>query len=130
MPAVAVFIPPAVPLVPAALTGLVQSMPRTIRLSALPTVVLHGFVKFVVRLGNAALATIVVFGGRPECSRKCQHAQKRRCYEQGLSWKLLLSRVNRHISSILQISPRPGWGDVLPYKTHSRRECSKRWSTP
>jgi hypothetical protein len=61
VPAVAVFIPPAVPFVPAALTGFVQFMPRTIRLSALPTVVLHGFVKFVVRLGNAALATIVVF---------------------------------------------------------------------
>jgi len=82
-PAVSVFIPPAVPLVPAVLPGFMQLMPRTIRLSAVPAVMLHGFVEFVVRLGNAALATIVVFGGRQGCSWNCQQAQKRRRYEQG-----------------------------------------------
>jgi len=70
-PAVFVFIPPAVPLVPALLPGFMQLMPRTIRLSAVPAVMLHGFVELVVRLGNAALATIVVFGGRPRSSWKC-----------------------------------------------------------
>jgi len=82
-PAVSVFIPPAVPLVPAVLPGFMQLMPRTIRLSAVPAVMLYGFVEFVVRLGNAVLATIVVFGGRPGCSWKCQQAQKRCRYEQG-----------------------------------------------
>ncbi|PYU55672.1 MAG: hypothetical protein DMG56_25000, partial [Acidobacteria bacterium] len=46
-PAVFVFIPPAVPLVPALLPGFMQLMPRTIRLSAVPAVMLHGFVEFV-----------------------------------------------------------------------------------
>jgi len=82
-PAVSVFIPPAAPLVPTVLAGFMQLMPRTIRLSAVPAVMLYGFVEFVVRLGNAALATIVVFGGRSGCSWKCQQAQKRCRYEQG-----------------------------------------------
>jgi hypothetical protein len=117
MPAVAVFIPPAVPLVPAALTGFMQFMPRAICLPALPTVVFHGFVELMVRFGNATLATIVVFSGRSGCTRKCQHAEKRGCYEQGPAHELLLSHVNRHISSILQISPRLGWGWGPSYKT-------------
>src|SRR5204862_6014740 len=62
-PAVFVFIPPAVPLVPALLPGFMQLMPRTMRLSAVPSVMLHGCVEFVVRVGSAALASMVVFGG-------------------------------------------------------------------
>jgi hypothetical protein len=52
MPAVAVFVPPAVPFVPAAFPRLVQFVPRMIRLLAVPSVVLLGFVQFVVRLGD------------------------------------------------------------------------------
>src|SRR2546421_2223937 len=78
MPAVAVFVPPAVPLIPTVLPRFVQFVPSVVRLSAVPTVMLHGFVKFVVRLGDAALATIVAFSGRPRRSRECQHAQKSR----------------------------------------------------
>src|SRR5258708_5275453 len=59
MPAVAVFVPPAVPFVPAAFPGLVQFVPRMIRLLAVPSVVLLGFVQFVVRLGDPTLATAV-----------------------------------------------------------------------
>src|SRR5713101_4876403 len=85
MPAVAVFVPPAVPFSPAAFPRLVQFVPGVVRLSAVPAVMLDGFVEFVVRLGDAALATTVVIGGCPGCSRECQHSQKRRRYEQGPS---------------------------------------------
>src|SRR5882762_4828672 len=34
------------------------------------------------------------------------------------------------VVKVLEISPRLGWGDVLPYEIHLGRECSKRWSTP
>jgi len=72
MPAVAVFVPPAVPLIPAVLPRFVQFVPSVVRLSAVPTMMLHGFVKFVVRLGNAAPATSVAFGRHPRRSRECQ----------------------------------------------------------
>jgi hypothetical protein len=64
MPAVAVFVPPAVPFVPAAFPRLVQFVPRMIRLFAVPSVVLLGFVQFVVRLGDPALAATVVIRKR------------------------------------------------------------------
>ena len=71
----AVFIPPAMPLIPAAFPCFVQLPPRVIRLPAVPAVVFRGFVEFVVRLGDAALTTIVVLGRCPWCSRKRQHAK-------------------------------------------------------
>ncbi len=71
----AVFIPPAMPLIPAALPRFMQLPPRVIRLPAVPAVVFRGFVEFVVRLGDAALTTIVVLGRCPWCSRKRQHAK-------------------------------------------------------
>ena len=73
VPAVAIFIPPAAALVPAALARFVQFVPRTVRLPAVPAVMFRGFVESVVRFGNAALATIVAFRGRPGCFGKCQH---------------------------------------------------------
>ena len=68
MPAVAVFVPPTMPLVPASLPRFPQFVARTIRLLALPTVMLDGFVKFVVRLGDAAMAAMVVICKR---TRRC-----------------------------------------------------------
>jgi len=85
MPPVAVFVPPTAPLVPAAFPRLVQFMTRMIRLPAVPTVMLDGLVQLMIRLGDAALTTIVILGGHPGCSRECQHSQKRRRYEQGPS---------------------------------------------
>jgi hypothetical protein len=85
MPAVAVFVPPTMPLIPAAFACLVQVVARTVRLPAVPAVILDGFVESVVRLGDAALAMIVGFGRRAGCCSKCQHAQKRRRYQQGPS---------------------------------------------
>jgi len=64
VPAVGVFVPPTMALVPAVFPRFTQFVAGTIRLLALPTVMLHGFVQFVVRLGDAALATMVVI-------RKC-----------------------------------------------------------
>jgi len=113
MPPVAVFVPPAMPLVPTAFSRFVQFVARVIRLPAVPTVMLDGLVQLMIPLGDAALATIVILGGRLGRSSECQHPQNRRRYEQGPSQKLLLSQVKRHISSILQISPRLGWGEVL-----------------
>src|SRR5260370_9281194 len=105
MPAAAVFVPPAVPFSPATFPRLMQFVPGVVRLSAVPAVMLDGFVESVVRLGDAALASIVIIGSCPGYSRKCQHAQERRRYKQGPSEKLFLPVMNRHISSILQISP-------------------------
>ena len=79
MPTMAVFIPPAMPLIPAAFPCFVQLPPRVIRLPAIPAVVFRGFVEFVVRLGDAALTTIVVLGRCPGCSSKRQHANKHSC---------------------------------------------------
>jgi hypothetical protein len=97
VPPVAVFVPPTVSLPPAAFARLMQLVPRMLGLSAVPAVIFDGFVEFVVRLGNAALAMIIVFSGRPRCPRQCQHTQKRCGYEQGPSQELLLSGVKRHI---------------------------------
>jgi hypothetical protein len=64
VPAVAVFVPPTMALVPAVFPRFTQFVAGTIRLLALPTVMLHGFVEFVVRLGDAALAAMVVIRKR------------------------------------------------------------------
>ena len=110
VPAMAILIPPAAVLVPAAFARFVQFIPRTVGLPAVPAVMFRGFVESVVRPGNASLATIIALRGRPGRSRKCQHPQKRRGQQQCPSWKLLLSRVKHDHSSILQVSPRLGWG--------------------
>jgi hypothetical protein len=76
MPAVAIFVPPAMPPVPAAFTRFPQVVPRMIGLPAVPTVMFDGFVEFVVRLGDAALAIPVVFRGRARRSAERQHASQ------------------------------------------------------
>jgi len=76
MPPVAVFVPPAMRLIPAAFASFMQVAPRMIGLPAIPAVMLHGFMQFVIRFGDASLALVVIFGGRPGCSRECQHARE------------------------------------------------------
>jgi hypothetical protein len=76
MPPVAVFIPPAMSFVPAAFPRFMQFVARMIGLPAIPAVMLHGFMQFVIRLGDAPLALVVIFGGRSGCSRECQHANE------------------------------------------------------
>jgi hypothetical protein len=63
--------------IPAAFPRFVQFPARVVRLPAVPAVVLDGFVQFVICLGNTPLATIVVLGGCPGCSRESQHAEQR-----------------------------------------------------
>jgi len=60
VPAVAVFIPPTMPFIPAAFARLVEIVPRMIRLPAVPAVMLHGFVESVVRPGDSPLASIAL----------------------------------------------------------------------
>ena len=75
VPATTVFIPPAMAFVPAAFPRLVQIVARAVRLPAVPTVMLHGFVQFVIGFGDAALATTVVIGERARRSDERQHPQ-------------------------------------------------------
>jgi hypothetical protein len=77
MPAVAVFVPPAMPLVPAAFPRFAQFVPRMVRLPAVPAVIFDSFVQPMIRFGDAPLATIIVVGGCPRCSCECQQAEKR-----------------------------------------------------
>jgi hypothetical protein len=101
VPAVAVFVPPTMALIPAALAGLVQIVPSVVSLPAVPAMVLYGFVQSVVRLGDTPLARIVALGGCLRHCRECQHADKYCGSERRLSEELLLSHMKRHFSSIL-----------------------------
>jgi hypothetical protein len=116
-PAVAVFVPPAVPFVPAAFPRVVQFVPRTVRLPAVPSVVLHGFVDFVVRLGDAALAITVAIRECARRSGKGRQANKCHSSEHGLPEKLHAFRLKLHVLSILPYAPWLEWGQVLSYKT-------------
>ena len=117
MPAVTVFVPPTMALVPAALSRFTQFVACTIRLLALPTVMFYGFVQFVVRLGDAALATMVVVRKRTRRSREGQNAGKQCRGEYRLSKKPIPSRLKLHVLSILSYSPWLEWGQVLSNKT-------------
>jgi hypothetical protein len=105
MPPVAVFVPPAMPLVPAAFPRFAQFAARVIGLSAVPPVMLRGFVEFVVRPGDAALASIVVIGRCPGHCPECQQARKGCTSEHCLCEKLLPSRLELHMFSILPNFP-------------------------
>jgi hypothetical protein len=61
VPAVLVFIPPSVTLAPAALSCRMQFATLVIRLPAVPSVVLDGFVQFMLSMLHAALAPVDVF---------------------------------------------------------------------
>ena len=91
MPAVAVFVPPTMSLTPAAFSRLAQFVPRTIRLLAVPTMVLDGFVQFVIRLDDAALTAGVVIGACTRRSSKGQKSNRRYSSKHRLSEKLLPS---------------------------------------
>ncbi len=77
VPAVAVFVPPTMSLVPAAFPRFAQFVPRMVRLPAVPAVIFDSFVQPMIRFGDAPLATIIVVGGCPRCSREGQHSQER-----------------------------------------------------
>src|SRR5260370_37714272 len=71
MPPVAVLVPPAMVLIPAVFSSFVQIAPRMIGLPAVPAMMLHGFMQFVIRLADAPLAPVVSLAGSPGHSRNC-----------------------------------------------------------
>jgi hypothetical protein len=92
MPASAVFIPPAMPLSPAAFPRLAQFEAGTVRLPAVPAVMLHGFVQFAIGFVDAVLAFIVTFGKCLRCARECHHPQQCGRGQHHSTEKLLPSR--------------------------------------
>jgi hypothetical protein len=110
MPAVAVFVPPAMALVPAAFPRLVQIVASAVRLPAVPAVMLHGFVESVIGFGDAPLATTVVIGSCAGRSSERQHSKHCDRSERYPDEKLLPSRLYGHGFSILHFSPRLDWG--------------------
>ncbi len=61
-PAMLVFIPPAMPLAPAALSRLVQFTALVIGLAAVASMTLDGFMQFMLGVLDAALTAINIFG--------------------------------------------------------------------
>jgi hypothetical protein len=90
MPPVAIFVPPFVKSVPAFLAGLMQIVPRVVRLPAVPAMMLHCFVKPVIRLGNAMLA-IVIVSNSPRRPCKQQESSECRCGHHGHPYQLAIS---------------------------------------
>jgi len=60
VPAMAVFIPPAMPLVPAAFARFTQFMTGMLRLPAVPAVALDRRVESMIRFGDASRAAVIV----------------------------------------------------------------------
>ena len=71
MPAAAVFIPPTVVQVPAAFACFPQFMSSMVRLPAVPTVMLDGFVESMIRLHDSPL-TMIVIGESSRSGCECQ----------------------------------------------------------
>lgn len=78
VPAVLIFVPPAMPTAPAPFPRLVQIMTRAFRLPALRAVMFNGFVELVIDARNSALAIVV---GRKQLGRSAEHKKpaKRHC---------------------------------------------------
>ena len=109
VPAVTVFVPPAMVVVPAALARFTKFASRVVGLPAVPTMALGSFVELVVGLGNAPLTAVVVVGVDSRRRRKSQQANQRYGSKCRALQRLLLSQRNRHVLTILQ-NPRLGWG--------------------
>ncbi len=74
-PTVSVFIPPAMPATPAGFARFMQLMASLVRLAAVATVMLDGFMKTVIGLGDAPL-TVVVIGAQAWSAGEEQDARK------------------------------------------------------
>lgn len=62
-PAMGVFIPPATFVFPAVRTGFGKFLAPMLRLGTVPTMMLSGFMEFVIRMTDAFLAVVVRAGG-------------------------------------------------------------------
>jgi hypothetical protein len=80
VPTMAVLVPPLVRVRPAILSRFVQLLARVDRLSALPAMMLGGFVQPVVGLGNAPLAGRFVAANR-RCAHENESGCQRHCRE-------------------------------------------------
>jgi hypothetical protein len=83
-PAMLIFVPPAMSAVPAILAGFAQLGARMVGLPALASMVLDGFVKTMVSLGDAVLA-IVVIGAQTRSPAEEQESGQRRTSQRDLS---------------------------------------------
>src|SRR5690348_12817499 len=106
VPAVAVFVPPPMVLVPATFACFAQFMAGMVGLSAVPAMMLDGLVQFVIGLVNAPLTTAVVISIGARRGRESEQANQRCGGEHRTSQKLLRSRVLGHGFSILPYFPR------------------------
>jgi hypothetical protein len=78
-PTVAVFIPPAMVAGVAILAGFVQLMASVFGLATLAPMMLDGFVKTVIRLGDAPLATVLI-GAQTRSASEEQKSRQRRTH--------------------------------------------------
>jgi hypothetical protein len=77
VPAVVVFVPPAMLLTPATLAGLVEFVTAVIGLTAVASVVLDGLVEFVFGVSDAALAAVDGLGVKPgHCGEEQNRGQE------------------------------------------------------
>ena len=130
MPAVAVFVPPAVPLMPAVFPRFMQFMPRTIRWSAVPAVMLHGFVQSPGPPWRCAAGNRRSFRRTPEMLPRMPACRETPLIRR-TSFEETSSLPCRRSCFLHPPTFAPtGWGDVLLYRTRLPGECSKRWSTP
>ena len=77
VPAMTVFIPPAMTVSPAILARFVQFMTSVVCLLALPAMMLDGFMKTVIGLGDTPLA-IILIGAQTRCAGEQQESRQRR----------------------------------------------------
>jgi hypothetical protein len=82
-PTMAIFIPPAMAVIPAILARFAQLGARMIRLPALASMMLDRFVKTMVSLGNAVLAIVIRAQTRSACEE--QESRQRRTGQRDFS---------------------------------------------
>ena len=97
VPAVCIFVPPAMVVVPAVGAGFGKFVAPVFRLGTLPTVVLDGFVQLVVCLGGALLAVVGADNSR---ARK----QNGACKQQGAEYKACALHFRSPMNYIVQFN--------------------------
>jgi hypothetical protein len=116
VPAVSVFIPPFVDVVPAIFASLVELMPRIACLAAVPPMMLNSFVDLVICPSESMLAGVIV--GR-RSRRSAQQQEPSRCHRgQCCSYKpLTASRQNfLHIGIPPESAQDKGWRGASQYR--------------
>jgi hypothetical protein len=84
VPTMPVFIPPTMIVAPAVIARFPQFVTRTVRLLALASVMLDGFMKMMIRLGDSLLATVVI-GAQTRGAGEEQESRQRRTGERYFS---------------------------------------------